>query len=343
MDMRYLESVHMNRAIVHVLDRRMDEPLLAVAETELTEDLHEFFMKHTLKALRSDEAEKASFVGEGTTQYVIKKMFADEEYFVEGSQELARRLFQVMRPIESILPGDLAVIAFHSGEARYLGILKMDYQKNFIHEIDYLEDQFNVRLTAQEIGLPLAHQKLSACAFIKEDATDDSYDMVLVERSIPEEGARYFLNRFLGASKVLDRRDKTKLFRKNVEQWTRQHLKNDIDKAAEVREQLNDELLGSAFIDLDEFAGNLFADSPEAREKFDQKMEKAGLVDGDKIEVDRNWVNNKMKSKALKTDTGFVIRAEHELFDDSLRFEVRRNGDGSVDYIIKNVRNVFER
>ncbi len=343
MDMRYLESVHVNNAVAHVLDKRLEEPLLGVEELELSEDLHEFFMKHILRGLRGDDAEKAVFVGEGALKLLIRRIFDEPEAFLECTQEMARRLFSIMKPMESINGGDLAVVKFHSGEARYLGILKLDYQKSYSHEIEYLNEQFNVKLVAQDTGLPLTHQKLSACAFIKEDTTDDSYDMLLTERSTAEEGPRFFLNRFLGASRVLDKRDKTKLLRKTVEQWTRTNLKNDLDKALEVRGQLNEELLGSAFIDLEAFSQDLFSHATDAREKFDKKMEAVGLADGDKIEVDRLWVDNKMKNRAVKTDTGFTIRGEHEFFDDPARFEMRRNGDGSVDYVIKNVRNIPER
>ncbi len=50
-----------------------------------------------------------------------------------------------------------------------------------------------------------------------------------------------------------------------------------------------------------------------------------------------------MKTRAIKTDTGFTIRADFDHYDDQLRFEVRKNGDGTVDYVIKNVRNITER
>lgn len=343
MDMRYLESVHVTKAVAHVLDKRLEEPLLGVDETELTEDLHEFFMKHILRSLRTDEAEKACFVGDGAVKQLIYEIFQDEDKMLENSQEMARRLFAIVKPIEGIASGDVAMVLFNSGEARYLAVLKLDYQKSYSHEVEYVNEAFNVKLVAQDIGLPLTHQKLTACAFIKEDQSDDSYDMILLEKSSGEEGPRWFMHRFLGADKRLDQRDKTKLFRKNVEQFARQSLKNDLDKALEVREQLNEELLGSAFIDLDSFAETLFSPSSEAKEKFDKKMESAGLLDGDKLEVDRNWVANKMKNRTIKTDTGFTLRGEYEFFDDSSRFEMRRNGDGSVDYVIKNVRNISER
>lgn len=129
--------------------------------------------------------------------------------------------------------------------------------------------------------------------------------MLLVERSSGEEGPRYFLNRFLGADRVLDKRDQTKLFRRQVEVFARQALKNDIDKAEEVRCQSNEELLGSAYIDIGAFTSELFSNEPEAREKLEKKLQAAGLPLDGRIEVDRLWVNEKMRKRTIKTDTGF--------------------------------------
>lgn len=342
MDMRHIESVHVNSAVVHVLDKRLEEPLVGIAELELTEDLHEFFMKHILRSLRSEEAEKARFIGEGATKRLIRRIFNDPESFIGCTQELARRLFAIMRPMESVGGGDLAIVTFNSGEARYLGLLKLDYHKAYSHEVAYENERFNVNVTVRDTGLPLTHQKLTACAFIKAYTTDDAYDLLLVEKAAVEEGPRFFLNRFLGASKVLDKRDTTKLFRKTVEQWTRTHLKNDLDKAMEVRRLLSEELLGSAYIDLKAFSEDLFSASSDAREKFQKKMQAVGLPLDEKLEVDRLWIDDAMKTRSVRTDTGFTLKGAHEFYDDPARFELKRNGDGSVDYVIKNVRNISE-
>lgn len=55
-------------------------------------------------------------------------------------------------------------------------------------------------------------------------------------------------------------------------------------------------MLGSAYIDLESFSEELFSGASDAREKFDKKMQMVGLIDGEKIEVDPQWVSNKMKT-----------------------------------------------
>lgn len=154
MDMRHIESVHVNAAVVHVLDKRLEEPLVGISELELTEDLHEFLMKHILRSMRSDDAEKAKFVGDGATKLLVRRILNDPASFLECTQQLAYRLFAIIRLLESVGSGDLAVVKFNSGEARYLGILKLDHQKAYSHEIEYKDDLFNVNLVTQDTGLP---------------------------------------------------------------------------------------------------------------------------------------------------------------------------------------------
>lgn len=344
MDMRYLESVNVTRAIVHILDRNADEPLLNQVEMEITEDLFEFLTKHIHKSLKAEDNKKAKFLSAGSVKRATDEMFDSRDYFVEGSQEIAKHLFKVIKPIDEVLSGDVIVCEFNSGNANFIGILKMDYFKSFIHEVAFEEDKFKISIVSQDIALPPMNQKLSACAFIKKDDYDPTYDMVMLEKTTGiEDGLHYFLQSFLSAEPVFDSRDKTRLFKKSVEQWTRKHLKNEYDKADELRSEVNNRLLTHAIIDMDEMSQEVFGGDLETKDKFDNTMIELGLNDGDKIEIDKHWVTKKMKTRALKTDTGFTIRADFDHYDDKLRFEVRKNGDGTVDYIIKNVRNITER
>jgi len=344
MDMRYLESINVTRAIVHILDRNADEPLLNQIEKEITEDLFEFLTKHIHKSLKAEDNKKAKFLSAGTVKRETDRIFEEEEYFVDGSQEIAKHLFKVIKPIDELLSGDVIICEFNSGNADFIGILKMDYFKSFIHEVAFEEDKFKISIVSQDIALPPMNQKLSACAFIKKDDYDSSYDMIMMEKSTGiEEGLDYFLQSFLSSEPIFDSRDKTKHFKKNVELWARKNLKNDYDRADELRKEMNNRLLTHAVIDMDEVSQEVFGDDLEIKDKFDNSMIEAGINDGDKFEIDKHWVKKKMKTRALKTDTGFTIRADFDHYDDKLRFEVRRNGDGTVDYVIKNVRNITER
>ncbi len=59
--MRYLEAINVTRAIVHIMDRNGDAPLLNQVEMDITEDLFEFLTKHIHKSLKAEDNKKAKF------------------------------------------------------------------------------------------------------------------------------------------------------------------------------------------------------------------------------------------------------------------------------------------
>jgi hypothetical protein len=166
----------------------------------------------------------------------------------------------------------------------------------------------------------------------------------MMERtSLDENGEKveFFISDFLQATVVLDYSDVTKLFRNQTEKWMRKNMKENIGKAIDVRLELDDKYVNNAEIDIKDTVNNVI-DSIEEREKFLMNLEKAGVDTDQPFEIDKKWVGKKLKMKNLKTDTGFTIKGDFDIFEDSSRFEVQYNGDGTVNYIIKQVRNIHQ-
>ncbi|WP_053956839.1 nucleoid-associated protein [Inediibacterium massiliense] len=346
--MRNTDAVIIKKAIVHVLDRNSDEPIFTDFEQEIQEDVHEFLEKHIVKSLQDEENRKGKFRG-GVT--VVKdacmKIFTDEQDFIECSKEIAAHLFKAMKSNNNISSSDLVICLYESFEKNYIGILKLDYKKSFIHQVEFVEDKLKVSIIPQTISLPGMSQRLQKCAFIKEINEDDDYDLIVLDKQSygnEEDGeiAQFFIQNFLNCSILVDNRDKTKLFKKATEKWTRRNLKEDIDKAQEVREEAINSLKNGAEIDVEKFTQNIFGNDQKMQENFIQHLDQEGLP-LENFDIDKKWVEKKMKKRTIKTDTGLEIKGEYEDIEDKMKFEIRRNGDGTVSIIIKNVRSFQER
>lgn len=342
MNLRNLESVRILKASVHILDKRLEEPMLAQGETPLTEDITRYLTNHILKSSRSANAEAAAFKGDGIIKQLTETTLLSQDTFIEASRTMAKRLFQVMRPIETIQSCDLATVLFQAGDIPCIAILKLDHQQTFQHSIEYIDETFEVKLSQMENALPQANNQLTACALINAPDLVTQTGLLIIEREGQDGGPRWFLHRFLGADRQPDRMELTRIFKEIPEKFARRHLKNDYSEAEVLRAGMREELNGSATIDLKGFAEDTLSGT-DAQEKLLLAFTSAGLPVEGKLEIDRSWVSEKMKNRAIKTDTGFTIRADQEFFDDPARFELRRNGDGSVDYVIKNIRNVSEK
>lgn len=342
MKLRYLNDVSIKKAIIHVLDKGGDKPILNSELLDIGDAfLNEFVTKHVTKSLNNDNAEKVIFENDEFVLDYVKNLMI-EDRFIEYSQKIANKLFDLIKGDQMIPSCDLLICEVVNNLDTFYGILKLDYQPSYTHKIDFIEDELQVSLIPHNIGLPSAKQKLKKCIFI--GGKEDDFTGLVInnnKKSDNEYKQNYFINEFVKGKKKIDNTQKTKIVKSEVEKWARKNLKEDIEKASQLREKLNDALIEEDSVELDKISEGILTQDQE--ENMKTYIEKKGIDYEDKINVDRKWVEKKMKSKSLKTDTGVTIRGKFEIFKDENLFEMKRNGDGTVDYIIKNVRNISER
>ena len=341
MKLRYLQDVSITKAIIHVLDKGGDEPILNSELLDIGDAfLNEFVTKHVTKSLNNDNAEKIVFENDEFVVDYVKNLMDDK--FIEHSQKIATKLFDLIKDDQMIPSCDLLICGVLSNLDTFYGILKLDYQPSYTHKIDFKEEALQVSLIPHNIGLPSAKQKLKKCIFI--GGKDDQFNGLVInnnKKADSEYKQNYFVNEFVKGKKKIDSTQKTKIVKAEVEKWARKNLKEDIEKASELRENLNASLVEENSVELEKITEGIL--TTEQEEDMRKHIEKKGIDYDDRINVDRKWVEKKMKSKSLKTDTGVTIRGKFEVFKDKNLFEMKRNGDGTVDYIIKNVRNISER
>lgn len=334
----------LEKAILHVIDAQADEAILTEKTLVVNEDVEEFVRKHVLRSLNDDETFSCRFLSENVTvASCVQSVINDSETFIENSQKITEHMFQAIK--NSDIPcGDMLYVQYIADEQRCFGILKLDYQMSYMHNITFEEEALCIALVSQEVGLPNLGQRLKKCAFFTK-GPEDRLDMIILDKKqkIEDGNEDYFVSDFLEAVRVTDDTDKTRRFKATVEKWTQKNLADQIEAADTVREIVNETLLSEDQISMDALASKMFDEVPEIKESFKEAVSDAGYREGTEFDIDKQWVEKKMKSKQIKTDTGVTIRGEFDFFKDSQRFIVRKNGDGTVDYIIKNVRNVVER
>ena len=83
---------------------------------------------------------------------------------------------------------------------------------------------------------------------------------------------------------------------------------------------------------------------------FKNESEKQAFVDfvaaqgiEEKLPVDRQWVEKRLKRVRLKIDKEIDLYIDSSVYHDESKFEIVRNGDGSINIIIKHVMNYIEK
>lgn len=345
--MEYINEITVNEAVVHVLDNNSEEPILNEYKLNLNEEIYDFVYKHAQRCLKDEELKYAVFTkGRNIVKEVSQEFLNGEGNFLQVSKELARQMFILMKSKGSIASSDLMIISISTEYGPLLGIMKMDYIKNYVHTIDFVEDKIGINIVPQYTGLPASSQRIQKCAFIKPLREENSFDLMVIDKQTKnkqseEYGSNYFISNYLGCSIIDNERDMTKSFIQSAEKWTRTNLKENADAQEVVRSTLKKRLREEDELDVKEVAEDLFGNETAVKENFVNFIqEKSGV---EKIAVDKEWVEKKFKRIRLRIDKDIDLYINEEAYHDNSKFEIKRNGDGSINMIIKHVSNYVEK
>ena len=167
--MEYVNDINIQEAVIHILDSNGIDPVLNEFTLELTEDIYKFLYRHIEKCFKDEELKTAVFNEE---RNIVKEIVQDylngvDHDIVNLSKELARQLFAIMNGNTNIPSCDLIVVSLITDQGPMIGILKMDYVKNYTHQVDFVEDKIGIGIVPQMAGLPGSGQRIQKAAFIK--------------------------------------------------------------------------------------------------------------------------------------------------------------------------------
>lgn len=337
-------SIEIKKAVIHVLDKDSDEPLLNEFELDINDDIQFFLEKHISKSINDDDTRKGKFKeGMNVVREVSYRIISDNDYFLEGSKDIARQLFKAMKTNSSISSTDLIICTYEEDNIPAVAVLKMDYTVSFIHDIEMVDSRFKINIKKQDISLPGVNQRIQKCAFILPPSAYNEYELMVLDNQIGKDAeepvAQFFLNTFLGAELILDGKTCTKILRKETENWVRTKAKEGETFAEEVRGFVNSVIHEEDEIDIEAFSNKVFGSKAELREDFVNNLKEKGLTH-EKFEVDREWVEKKLNKIRLKTNNNIEVIIDYNLYGDRDKFEIISNMDGTKTIVIKNVSSL---
>ena len=346
--MEYIKEININEAVIHILDQNSDEPILNEFGLELTEETYGFLYKHIQKLLKDEELKYARFKhGRNIVKEITREYLSGHNNLLDVSKEVARQMFFLMKSKGNITSCDLIVVSISTEFGPMLGILKMDYVKNYMHSVEFVENKVGIDIIPQVTGLPASSQKIQKCVFIKPVPNEDGVELMLLdkqksskEKEKEDYGTNYFIDNYLGCEIISNERDMTKGFLKATEQWTRDNLSDNAEQAEKVRRKVKEKLRQEENIDIKELSQEIFEEEAVV-DNFVSYVKNTGVEEN--IGIDREWVEKRLKRVRLKIDNDIDLYISEEAYRDLSRFNIKRNGDGSIDMVIKHVTNYIEK
>jgi nucleoid-associated protein YejK len=344
--LEYIKEIGINEAIIHILDNSSEEPLLNEFYLDLNEDTYKFLLRHIERCLKDEELKYAVFNPE---RNIVKDL--SQEYLnginnlLEVSKELSRQMFIIMKSKGSIPSCDLLIVSISTEFGPMLGIIKLDYIKNYTHSVDIQDNKIGINIIPQVTGLPVSSQRIQKCAFIKPLHEEQEFNLMVIDKSNnkdkEEYGTNYFITNYLGCSVVNNERDMTRNFISAAENWTRDRLSEDADSAERLRSTIKKKLKEEENIDVKELSEELFKEEHQAKQDFMEFVSAQGVEE--QVPVDKAFVEKKLKRVRLKIDKDIDLYINEETYNDNQRVEIQRNGDGSINIVIKHVINYIEK
>lgn len=345
--MEYINDININEAVINVLNNNSIEPILNEFKLELEENSYKFLYKHIERCFKDEELKYAKFKDE---RNIVKEIVNDylngvDNNIISLSKELSRQLFSIMKGNVNITSCDLIVASIITDQGPMIAILKMDYINTFTHDIQFIDQKIGINLKEQSDMLPRSSKRIQKAAFIKPIREKDSFNLYVLDKQgkktdEDEYGSNYFINNFLGCSIVINERDNTKQFIRGAETFIRRNFCEDASTAEKIRSAVRNTLTKNEKINIEEAADELFKDVPDAKDSF--KMFMTANCEEEFI-VDPIYVEKKLKKVHLKIDKDIDLYINDESYKSVDKFEIKRNGDGSINLVIKNVINYIEK
>lgn len=346
--MEYINEININEAVIHILDNNSDEPVLNEYPLELTEEVYTFIFKHIQRCLKDEELKYAFFNKErNIVKEVCQEYLNGENNLINISKELASQMFILMRSKGNIPSCDLLTVSFTTEYGAFIGIFKMDYIKNYMHNVEFVDGKIGIDIVPQFTGLPSSSSRIQKCAFIKTLASNNEYDLLVIDKQNKsnkennEYGANYFIDNYLGCTIIENERDKTKQFLKVAEKWTQNALNENAEGQEIVRREVKKRLKEDEAIDLNNFVEEVFKDNDALKENFRTFAIESGV--SETVALDKQWVEKKLKRVRLKIDKDIDLYISEEAYNDINKFEIERVGDGSINMIIKHIISYTEK
>lgn len=333
-----------NKFIIHVLDKNSDFPVLNGVENSISPETDAFYQKVIRRILRDEDLRKAKFrdYGDNKIRVCADHILYDEASFVVSSQGIAGLMFDAMKINAELDSCDLAVVLYTHKDQKGVAIIKLDYKKLYTHEIAYDEQEslVSIKMVTNEIGIQDS-QKITHAALIGPSGLNDEWHLQVLDKlAEKQETDSSFVTEFLKVEKIKDEKFLTKVFKNTTENWITNAYANDVKEAESIRSILNYNLKETNDVDLDKFIEESIKD--EARkESYKELMVEKGV--DETFNIDKTWVEKKLKRRSIKTNTGFDIKGLLDDFEDPMKYSFKQNEDGSFDITIKNIEFYEEK
>lgn len=333
-----IEIINIEKIILHILDPSLGLAVLSEEEHPNSGEIVEFIERH-IENIFSDINIKKSFFKEEDNE--IKDLCRDIDYenklFIEKTKEIAQKIYQILYRNPDIPACDLICSLFEGDGKSYLGFFIFNYKTSYIHYVEELENGRLNTVVKQSTTLANVNQKIDEFFII--DLED--FSILLKEKKYEINGEKdYYISKHLLKSEdILSDKAKVDIINKVSNKIVKDYYDNDVTKLAEIKSVMRENIEEDNSIDVDMVKSKVFKDNIDIQKKYDEEIEKKGLVDKT-IEVNENLSKKISRFQKLVMDNGIEVKIPIEYLSGIEKIEFLNNTDGTLSILLKDIRDI---
>jgi len=337
--MFYPEETTIKEMIVHILDPFMGAPVFSHQIIESSPNALDFFLPHIIKLLNDDQIKSCRF-SEDQNMFVnyIKDFQSGKVDIVATSINIGEKLYAIIQNNPDIPAADLAVIRFLNKSVPYLAILKLNYQKSYIHDSDYEAEQLCNHILEYRTSLPSPTQRITEGIIINLN----DLSIQIVEKAYVVDGLKqpYLSNILLKCGTNLSSKEQLDIVKQTTKQISKKYFNDDPEKKITLNKELYEAMEEDGMIQLDTYANKVFRHTPEIKEQFMETMEKKGL-EQPAITLNERTIEKAFKKQKIRTDEGIEITIPMAFYNDPSKMEISTDSSGKMIITIKDVNRIM--
>ena len=327
--------INIKRAILHILDTNINEPVLSEKEMFMDMEQNEFLERHIEKLIDDPNFKKCETADENDeTKILIQGL--NSENFIENSQKIGLKFFDIMYSNPAIPPADLLICTYECENKGYIGILKFNYKTSYIHSFHMSDELKTTSILKQKTTIANEKQKIDECILIESE----NFKLQIKEKKYEVNGemVNYLSEVFIDGVTDFSLKEKYNIIEKTTEKIVKEYYNDDVQKKSEIKNAIKESVEQTGKINIEQVADKVFKNNDSMKQNYISQIKDEGFEEKE-VEVTEAIERKIAKKQKIKTDEGIEISIPSEILTDKSKIEFKMNDDGTMSIIIKAINS----
>lgn len=322
------EDILINIATMNILDTFTGNCVISKEPISHNFDLDDFLRGHIFRLFSKDDVKQCEFKGDAP----FKKIFVNysSEDFMEISQIMGRRLYDIMETSIHIPPADVFIVEFSAEEKKWIAILKANYRTLYGHTTE----NNTVDIVSCRNLISTGATQLTEVA-----AIDTKTGKIRVaEKKFDVNGVKtnYFSSIFLQCRSEISDKAKAQIVKRSIDNILNKYYDDEeiAQKSLDIKSQLAERYEEEGVFDLSSMGEQIFSDNLLVQDEFNEKLDRYEIRSSQLMPL-TDSVKKTLCTQEIVTETGIKIIIPLSIQNNRNNVEFSPLDGGSI--TIKNI------